>query len=306
MLANPEWLPLIHFSDESRFVLGDDKRWVWYGRGEENESATHATQKFAPSVMIFAVIGDGDKSKLLFVERTIDADREIENLNELGFIEELDRSKGFLRWIFQQDGAPCHTSQKALDWIEENCDLLSGWPANSPDLNPIELLWAILKHSVAAYEPKSIDELKQVLLQAWDTIQQSTIDHLCMNFADRCQLCINVDGQSISKLLWQCGKDSVYKELRAGLQNHSPWTASEDQQVYEGFRTLGTHWQLIARLVPNRSATAVKNRWYTVLQKRERRLLPNTEMMLTVRENMRNHEGIPQLYLGDPIASDSG
>jgi hypothetical protein len=97
----------------------------------------------------------------------------------------------------------------------------------------------------------------------------------------------------------------VYKELRAGLQNRSPWTASEDQQVYEGFRTLGTHWQLIARLIPNRSATAVKNRWYTVLQKRERRLLPNTEMMLTVRENMRNHEGIPQLYLGDPIASDS-
>jgi hypothetical protein len=41
MLGNPGWLPLIHFSDESRFVLGDDKRWVWYRRGEENESAMH-------------------------------------------------------------------------------------------------------------------------------------------------------------------------------------------------------------------------------------------------------------------------
>jgi transposase len=36
MLVNPGSLPLIHFSDGSRFVLGDGKRWVWYHRGDEN------------------------------------------------------------------------------------------------------------------------------------------------------------------------------------------------------------------------------------------------------------------------------
>jgi hypothetical protein len=93
MLANPGWLPLIHFSNESGFVLGDDKRWVWYGRGEENESAMHTIGKVPPSVMIFGVIGLGYKSKLLFVERTIDAEKYIHNLSELGFIEELDRKR---------------------------------------------------------------------------------------------------------------------------------------------------------------------------------------------------------------------
>jgi hypothetical protein len=138
MLENPGWLPLIHFSDESRFVLGDDKRWVWYRGGEENESAIRSTQKFPPSVMIFAVIGRDYKSKLLFVEGTIDAEKYIQNLSQLGFIEELDQRHGALEWIFQQDGAPCHMSQKAVDWIEANCDVLSDWPANSPDLSPIE------------------------------------------------------------------------------------------------------------------------------------------------------------------------
>jgi hypothetical protein len=38
MLANPSWLPLIHFSDESRFVLGDDKRW---SRREERIGDAH-------------------------------------------------------------------------------------------------------------------------------------------------------------------------------------------------------------------------------------------------------------------------
>jgi transposase len=95
MLANPGWLPLIHFSDESRFVLGDDKRWIWYRRGEENDSAAHSTQKFPPSLMVFAVIGIGYRSKLLFVDGTIDADRYIyiQNLTELGIIEEFARSQ---------------------------------------------------------------------------------------------------------------------------------------------------------------------------------------------------------------------
>jgi hypothetical protein len=42
--------------------------------------------------------------------------------------------------------------------------------------------------------------------------------------------------------------------------------------------------------------------WYIVLQKREHLLLPDTELMLTVRENVRNHEEIPQLYFGDTIS----
>jgi hypothetical protein len=65
--------------------------------------------------MIFVVLGIGDDSTFLFVERTIDAERYLENLSQLGFLEELDRKHGVLQWIFQQDGAPCHTSNNSID-----------------------------------------------------------------------------------------------------------------------------------------------------------------------------------------------
>jgi hypothetical protein len=88
-----------------------------------------------------------------FRRREVNAEKYIQHLTGLEIFEELNRLHGAFNWIFQQDGAPCHKSQMAVDWIEENCDLLSGWPANSPDLNPIALLWAILKQSIAALEP---------------------------------------------------------------------------------------------------------------------------------------------------------
>jgi hypothetical protein len=105
MLANPARFPLIHFSDESRFVLAEDNRWVWYGRGEENECATVSTQKSAPSLMmVFAVIASNYKSKqLLFVPVTINTDKYIQNLEDTAVIKDLDERYGALHGIVQQE-----------------------------------------------------------------------------------------------------------------------------------------------------------------------------------------------------------
>jgi hypothetical protein len=77
--------------------------------------------------------------------------------------------------IFQQDGAGPHRANIVRDWLAENNIEKLQWPASSPDLNPIENLWNMLKEEIGPLNhigPNQKEELVKVVKDAWERLRR--------------------------------------------------------------------------------------------------------------------------------------
>ena len=76
-------------------------------------------------------------------------------------------------FIFQEYGATCHTAAATRAWKTRH--MISGfefWPAQSPDLNPIEHLWWALELRIESrrHVVQNAAQLNELLLEAWNEI----------------------------------------------------------------------------------------------------------------------------------------
>ncbi|GBL93092.1 Trimethylguanosine synthase [Araneus ventricosus] len=83
-------------------------------------------------------------------------------------------------FILMDDNARPHRAVVVEDYLEGHGLEQMEWPAQSPDLNPIEHLWDYLGRQVAALSPppRSLDELVQGLLRVWSLLPISVSDNL--------------------------------------------------------------------------------------------------------------------------------
>ncbi|UYV64650.1 hypothetical protein LAZ67_3001497 [Cordylochernes scorpioides] len=188
-----EWHRVV-FSDESRFYLSSDSRRVrvWRRRGERSNPAAIVERPTVRQrgIMVWGAIAYDSRSPLLRIQGTMTAQRYVDDVLRPVTLPYL---QGVPNALYQQDNARPHTariSQQALKDVQ-----MLPWPPYSPDLSPIEHVWDIIGRRLHALpQPRSKDELWQMVEREWRAIPQDAIRTLIDSLPRRVAACIAVRG----------------------------------------------------------------------------------------------------------------
>ncbi len=75
-------------------------------------------------------------------------------------------------------------------------------PAQSPDLNPIEACWQIMKQRLRGGTWKTVEEFKAAIQAAWDSITLKEIRKRIREMRWRCKRIQELKGARIRSALW--------------------------------------------------------------------------------------------------------
>ena len=99
--------------------------------------------------------------------------------------------------LWMDDNAPPHQSHIVKEWVVNQNREVVDWPANSPDINPIENAWAELKRRVEVKGATSLEVLWKFAEEEWKKLDESFLKKLTDSMPRRMTALIEAKGGSI-------------------------------------------------------------------------------------------------------------
>jgi transposase len=187
---------------------GSGKRREWCWRSVTEKWNKEMIQTYSKGkdilIMVWGAIWVGGRSDLYIIDRDLTSKKG--GYSSKSYIEVLENQLPTIYqpgMRFMQDNVGIHTAKKVKDWFSSYGIELLPWPPYSPDLNPIEHVWFLVrdylnKHYLELSEMGKSDAAYQSfydhLDEAWNAIPQETIDNLIKGVTKRLQHVVDAQG----------------------------------------------------------------------------------------------------------------
>uniref|UniRef100_A0A9J7X4X8 Tc1-like transposase DDE domain-containing protein n=1 Tax=Cyprinus carpio carpio TaxID=630221 RepID=A0A9J7X4X8_CYPCA len=180
----PQWSKVL-FSDESKFCMsfGNQGARVWRKTGEkEMPKCLKSSVKYPQSVMVWGAMSAAGVGPLCFIKGRVNA-ASYQEILEHFMLPSAEKLYGDEDFVFQHDLAPAHSAKTTGKWFTD-----------SPDLNPIENLWDIVKRKLRDARPNTLDELKAAIEASWASITPQQCHRLIASMPRRIEAVISAKG----------------------------------------------------------------------------------------------------------------
>lgn len=194
-----DWKRVI-WSDETKINRfgSDGRKWCWKTPtgGLQSRHVSKTVKHGGGSIMIWGCMTASGPGFMTKIDGGLDSELYCRILDDelRKTIDWYKLNRGKL--IFQHDNDPKHTAKRTKEWIRNNHLQTLEWPAQSPDLNPIENLWNLLKRKLASYEraPTGVLDLWERVQVEWDKITREDCLHLIESMPDRISAVLKAKG----------------------------------------------------------------------------------------------------------------
>ena len=190
---NFKWANVI-FSDEATIRLQQFVSQIWM---KEDEPITIRSIKHPLKRNIWGCISKSGRKRIKIFSENMDSDLYTEILDDY-LLPLYDNIKEKNKHItLQQDNDPKHTSKVTTEFLLSRKIKILPWPSNSPDLNPIENLWKLLKENIGKRGATNVNDFEKYIIEEWNKIDNEIIISLINSMPKRIALVIERNGDWI-------------------------------------------------------------------------------------------------------------
>jgi hypothetical protein len=196
-----DWNNVI-FSDETKINRfgSDGNKWTWYRDGEtlQPRNVQQHSKNQGGHIMLWSCITSLGVGYMCDIEGIMD-----QHLYKQILEKELEDTISWYEFdseqlIFQHDNDPKHTAKSVKEYLNDKSYEIMLWPPQSPDLNPIENCWSLLKNKLfSEYKkpPSGIKELFDRCSEQWELIKIDYLDKLYESMPRRMRQVIKAKGR---------------------------------------------------------------------------------------------------------------